>query len=133
MAPAEGKKGRVVLVEDDSLLSGVLTNHLREEGFDVDLITDGRQVVEKVQSWKPDIVLLDIVLPGANGFDILGELKRGESTKSIPILILSNLGSKEEIKRGLDLGAAGYLVKANSLIEEITGKVEDIVSRHAGP
>lgn len=125
----EEKKTKIVLVEDDSFMSGILTAHLIGEGFAVVLMADGDQAFEHITIERPSIVLLDIVLPGRGGFDILQKLKQEESTKSIPVLILSNLGSKEEIQRGIDLGAEGYLVKANSTVEEITGKVREILSR----
>lgn len=121
------------MVEDDSLMSGILARHLSGEGYDLALVRDGTGAFERIQTEKPDIVLLDLILPGVSGFDILGKLKQEDSTKSIPVLILSNLGSKEEIQRGMDLGAQGYLVKANSVVEEIAAKVREILGRPAGP
>lgn len=127
MAEIAEKKKKIVLVEDDSLISSILATHLIKEGFDVVVVTDGAQAFERVAAEQPHIVLLDIILPGVNGFDILQKLKQDESTKSIPVLILSNLGSQEDIQRGIDLGASGYLVKANSMIEEILKKIQDIL------
>ncbi len=120
---------KVVLVEDDSLMSSILAAHLIKEGFTIVSVTNGTQAFERIQAEQPSIVLLDIVLPGVGGFDILQKLKQEQSTKSIPVLILSNLGSKEEIQRGMELGAEAYLVKANSMVEEITKKVREILSR----
>lgn len=122
-----GKK--VVLVEDDSLMSGILATYLVNEGFAVISVADGAKAFERIAREQPDIVLLDIVLPGTDGFDILQKLKQEKATKSIPVLILSNLGSKEEMKRGIDLGAEDYLVKANNVPEDITLKVKEILSR----
>lgn len=124
----DGKGKKIVLVEDDSFMSGILAMHLTREGFAVIPVTDGAKACERIQTEQPSIVLLDIVLPGISGYDILQKLKQDESTKAIPVLILSNLGSKEEIQKGLDLGAAGYLVKANSMIEEIAAKVKEVLS-----
>jgi len=123
-----GKK-KIVLVEDDSLMSGVLATHLVNEGFEVVLVVDGAQAFERIQTERPDVVLLDIILPGIGGFDILQKLKQDESTRSIPVLVLSNLGSEEEIQRGISLGAEGYLVKANNTVEEVMKKMKDILSR----
>ena len=123
----ENNKKKIVLVEDDSLMSSILATHLISEGFTVIPVTDGAQAFERIQAEQPGIVLLDIVLPGVGGFDILQKLKQEESTKAIPVLILSNLGSKEEIQHGIDLGAKDYLVKANSMVEEITGKIQEIL------
>ena len=130
MDKEEKKEKKIVLVEDDSLMSSILATHLIKEGFDIISVTEGAQAFERIQAEQPSIVLLDIVLPGIGGFDILAKLKQDESTKSIPVLILSNLGSKEEIERGIDLGAEDYLVKANSMVEEITGKIQKILNRH---
>lgn len=126
----KGKK--IVLVEDDSLMSGILATHLMNEGFEVVSITDGARAFERVAAEQPRIVLLDIILPNVSGFDVLQKLKQNESTKAIPILILSNLGSTEEMKRGIDLGAEGYLVKANNMVEEIVAKIQGILARHTG-
>lgn len=127
-----GEKGKkVMLVEDDSLMSGILATHLISEGFEVVPFYVGANVLERIQAEQPHIVLLDIVLPGASGFEILQKLKQEESTKSIPVLVLSNLGSKEEIQRGIDLGATGYLVKANNTVEDITAKIKEILNRPA--
>lgn len=130
MDKEEKKEKKIVLVEDDSLMSSILAAHLIKEGFNIISVTEGAQAFERIQAEQPSIVLLDIVLPGIGGFDILAKLKQDESTKSIPVLILSNLGSKEEIERGIDLGAEDYLVKANSMVEEITGKIQKILNRH---
>lgn len=127
----EKKEKKVVLVEDDSLMSGILATHLIGEGFTVVTVTDGAQAFERIMAEQPNIALLDIVLPSLGGFDILQKLKQNESTKSIPVLILSNLGSAEEIQRGINLGAEGYLVKANSMVDEITEKVKEILNRPA--
>ena len=122
-----GKK--IALVEDDSLMSGILATHLISEGYAVVPITDGAKAFERIQTEQPSIVLLDIIIPGIGGFDILQRLKQDESTKSIPVLILSNLGSREEIQKGIDLGAAGYLIKVNNTVEEILKKIQEILSR----
>src|SRR3989344_1037407 len=129
MDKEEKKERKIVLVEDDSLMSSILATHLIKEGFAIVSVTNGTQAFERIQAEQPSIVLLDIVLPGVDGFNVLQKLKQEESTKSIPVLILSNLGSEEEIQRGMDLGAEAYLVKANSMVEEITSKVREILNK----
>ena len=129
MTETEKEEKKVVLVEDDSLMSSILATHLIKEGFAIVSVTNGTQAFERIQAEQPSIVLLDIVLPGVDGFNVLQKLKQEESTKSIPVLILSNLGSEEEIQRGMDLGAEAYLVKANSMVEEITSKVREILNK----
>lgn len=124
---------KIVLVEDDSLMSSILSVHLVKEGFTIISVTDGTKAFERIVVEQPAIVLLDIILPGESGFDILQKLKQNESTKTIPVLILSNLGSKEEIQRGIDLGAVGYLVKAHSVVEDITAKIKEVLGQHTTP
>ncbi|OGG41083.1 hypothetical protein A2118_02725 [Candidatus Kaiserbacteria bacterium GWA2_50_9] len=111
-------------------MSGILATHLIGDGFTVISVTDGAKAFERIQVEQPDIVLLDIILPGIGGFDILQKLKQDESTKAIPVLILSNLGSKEEMKRGIDLGAVGYLIKASTMVEEIVANMKNVLARH---
>ncbi len=120
---------KVALVEDDPLMSGILATQLIGRQLQVISVNDGTKAFERIKAEQPDIVLLDLILPGVSGFDVLEKLKRDESTKAIPVLILSNLGSKEDMQRGMDLGAEEYFVKANSMVEEITGKVIEILNR----
>ena len=112
-------------------MSGILATHLIDEGFAVVTVVDGAKAFERIQAEQPDIVLLDIIPPGVGGFDILEKLKKEESTKAIPVLILSNLGSTEEMKRGIDLGAVGYLIKANTVVEEIVTNIKNVLARHS--
>lgn len=120
---------KVVLVEDDSLMSGILAARLIGKQLQVISVNDGAKAFERIKTEKPDIVLLDIILPGVGGFDILDQLKHDESTKAIPVLVLSNLGSREDMQKGISLGAEGYLVKANNMVEEIVEKVCAIVNK----
>ncbi|HCR52658.1 TPA: response regulator [Candidatus Kaiserbacteria bacterium] len=120
---------KVALVEDDPLMSGILATQLISKQFQVISMNDGTKAFERIKAEQPDIVLLDIILPGVSGFDILDQLKRDESTRAIPVLVLSNLGSREDIQRGISLGAEGYLVKANNMVEDIVKKVGAILDK----
>ncbi len=117
---------KVLIVEDDKFLSELISAKLTKEGFDIVLATDGETGLEKAIAEHPEIVLLDIMLPGMSGFEVLQSLKGNpdEAIKSIPVLILSNFGQESKVQQGLDLGASDYLVKANFTTGEIVEKIK---------
>lgn len=117
----EAKK--VLVAEDDNFLMKVYEVKLNKEGFNLIMARDGEEAVKLIKSEKPDIILLDLVMPKKNGFEVLTEVKADPETKNIPILILSNLGQVEDIKKGLDAGADDYIIKADVSIEEIVEKI----------
>lgn len=118
---------KVVIVEDESFLLKALNMQLLNNDFEVLSAEDGEAGLELVRESLPDIVLLDIILPKMNGFDVLAELKKDKKTKKIPVIILSNLGQDEEKKKGLKLGAVDYYVKASTSLDEITQKVKKVL------
>jgi CheY-like chemotaxis protein len=122
-----GKK--VLVVEDDKFLSAVLLKKLENEKCAVAHAMTGEEALEKAVSEKPDIVLLDLVLPGANGLDILKTVKENPATKSIPVVILSNLSQQEDMDRAKELGAERFLVKAMSTPEDIISLVAEILTK----
>ncbi len=121
---ADGTK--VLIVEDDKFLSELISTKLSKEGFNVNLATDGESGLEKAVSDSPEIILLDIMLPGMSGFEVLEGLKShaDEAVKNIPVLILSNFGQESKVQQGLKLGAKDYLVKANFTTGEIVEKIK---------
>lgn len=125
----EGKKIKVVLVEDDEFLSRVLSFRLKDDGLDVVTVDNGAVAFDIIKKEKPNIVLLDLLLPQKDGFQILAELKQDATTKDIPVVILSNLGQQTDINKGLGLGAVDYLVKANFSIKDIVKKIKDLLSK----
>jgi DNA-binding response OmpR family regulator len=114
----------ILLVEDDPFLIDIYTTKLKEEGFAVEVADDGEEVMAKIAEVKPDLMLLDIVLPNVNGWEILRRVKKDATTKDLKIIILSNLAEKEEVEKGMSFGANKYLVKAHytptEVIKEIT-------------
>ncbi|HEX9722349.1 MAG TPA: response regulator [Candidatus Paceibacterota bacterium] len=118
---------KIFLVEDDPLLMDIYTTKFKQAGFDVEVIESGERVSERVKEEQPDLILLDIVLPRVDGWDILRQLKQEEKTKSIPVIILSNLGQKEEIAKGLELGATSYLIKAHYTPSEIVEEIKKLL------
>ncbi|NUM25289.1 MAG: response regulator [Candidatus Buchananbacteria bacterium] len=114
---------KILIVEDDKSLVKILEEALDKEKFEVILTMDASQAIKKARLEKPNIIILDVMLPGKSGFTCLQQLKNSKETKNIPAIILSNLGQAEEIKKGLELGAVDYLVKANFSIDEIIKKI----------
>ncbi|MEK7631257.1 MAG: response regulator [Patescibacteria group bacterium] len=116
---------RILLVEDDQFLRELMTTKLKREGFDVHVAVDGREGLLKIQTVKPDIVLLDVILPGLDGFNVLQQVRAsGDNVVSqVPIVLLSNLGQDSDVQKGKSLGANDYLIKSNLTIDEIIKKI----------
>ncbi len=124
-------KIKVLVVEDEAFLSSLIKEALTRAGFSVDLAIDGDTAFNLLSRTKPDIILLDLILPGISGFDILKKLKEDEQTKAIPVIIISNLGSTDEIQKGLDAGADAYLIKAQVLPVDIINKIREILKNRS--
>jgi DNA-binding response OmpR family regulator len=121
------KHKKIMWVEDDLLLSDMIARKCSINECALLHATDATQAFDILSKEKPDIIILDILLPGKNGFEILDEIKKNEATKDIPVVILSNFGQKEEIEKGLGLGAEKYLVKATLTLDEILTQVNDVL------
>lgn len=119
---------RVIIVEDDEFLRDVISQKLIKDGFDIDPVIDSIGLFESIKTKKPHIILLDLILPGLDGYQILEKLKQDPHTSDIPVLVLSNLGQKEDIDRALKGGAIDYLIKANFTPGEIIQKIRKILS-----
>jgi len=118
---------KILVVEDDKFLRELITQKLLKEGYDISEAVDGEKGIESVQKEKPDLVLLDLILPGIDGFEVLSRVKSDPILAKIPVIILSNLGQKDDIERGLKIGAADYLIKAHFTPAEIIEKVNKIL------
>ena len=119
----------VLLVEDDSSLRDICFKKLKKEGFNVIAVADGDEVVKLTEEHKPEIILLDIILPSIDGFEVLKQIRshKVKAIKNVPVIMLTNLGQEEDIKKAMKLGANDYLVKAHFTVEEIVGKVRAIL------
>lgn len=126
-----GPRPSIVLVEDDAFIAGLYVAKLTRERYAVELATDGEMGLDLIRRVKPDLVLLDILLPKKNGWDVLVALKKDPLTKGIPVLILSNAGKRSDIENGLALGAVGYIVKVNHTPAEVVAKIDQILRRGA--
>ena len=116
----------ILLVEDDKFLSALLKNRLEKESFNVIHAEDGEEAVNilRTSSSKPDLVLLDIILPKKNGFEVLEEVKQDLEFKALPIIIISNLGQDDDLSRGKELGATEYFIKAQTSIDDLISKIK---------
>ncbi len=119
---------KVLIVEDDRLIFTILSRELSDAGYEVSNAYDGEQALTLTRDQRPDIVLLDILLPRKNGFEVLQDLKADDDLSSIPVVILSNLGQPDDIKKGRDLGAEDYLVKVEFEPKQIISKVRALTS-----
>ena len=118
-------KAKILFVDDDNFLRKVYKAELSERGYEVILAADGEEGLHKAQLEDPDLVILDMIMPKKSGFEVLMELQSDPNTKSIPVILLSNLGQEADIKKGIDLGAVEYLVKDDVTLETIVAKVEE--------
>ncbi len=116
---------KVLIVEDEEFLVRSLKDNLEVEGCSVDVAVNGEEAIERVKANQPDIVLLDLLMPKKDGFYVLEELKKNPTWKLIPVIVLSNLGGDEEIKKALEMGADDYFVKSQHPIEEVIEKVKE--------
>lgn len=123
---------KILIVEDDNFLRTVLERRLKKEGFEVITAVNGNEAFQKIIYELPDLVLLDIILPQKSGFVVLEEINKDPNLKSIPIFIISQLGQPEDIKKGIDLGAIEYIVKAKISLDELVQKIKDHFNKRAG-
>ena len=112
-------KKKILIIEDDEHISRVYEMRFLKDGYNTVLVANGEQAVEKVTSEKPNLIILDLMVPRKDGFAILEEIKKNPSTVSIPVLVLSNLGGKDDQKRALGLGANDYMVKVENSMQEV--------------
>jgi DNA-binding response OmpR family regulator len=116
-------KKKILVIEDDKMIGAMYKTKLESSGFEAMWSEDGAAGLESVKKEMPDMILLDIILPKLDGFTVLEELKKDNKTKSIPVIILTNLGTEEDVEKGQKLGAVDYIVKANLTPTEVVDKV----------
>lgn len=120
---------KILLVDDDALLVRMYQKKLENDGYEVTTASDGEVAFAKVEEFKPDLILLDIMMPKINGLQVLAKLKEDKATANIPVILLTNVGgSEDDANRGLELGAVAYLVKATNRPKAIIEKVKEILS-----
>lgn len=125
MSPGTAK---VLIVEDDRYISKMYEFKLQLDGMEVEVAENGRIGVEKVKEFKPNIILLDILMPELDGFEVLKIVKADPETKDIPVLILSNLGQEDHIQKGMQLGAVGFIVKSQYTPAKVVEKIKEVLA-----
>jgi DNA-binding response OmpR family regulator len=128
MPDQEQSTKTILLVEDDVFLRNLLLTRFGREGLRVELAVDGIEAIEKMRSVQPGLVLLDLILPRKNGFEVLQEIADDPQLAKIPVIILSNLGQDSDVTRGKSLGAIDYYVKARLSIDELITKIKELIS-----
>ncbi|HQA96187.1 MAG TPA: response regulator [Candidatus Colwellbacteria bacterium] len=120
---------KILIIEDEEALARVIKEKFDKEGYDSVIVEEGEEALPKAKQFKPDVILLDLLLPKRNGFEILQDLKMDAELKTAPVIVLSNLGEDENIKRAILLGAADYFVKTQHPISEVVEKVRYVAER----
>lgn len=123
----------VLVVEDDKFLRDLIVQKLKREQFNVFEAVTGSEALRVAKESQPMIILLDLILPGLDGFEVLKRLKEDTATAQIPIIILSNLGQREDVERGLRLGAVDFMIKAHFTPGEIVDKIKELLSQTTPP
>ena len=121
---------KILVVEDDKFLRELMVRKLEsEQGFEILSAIDGESGLKSMKEQKPDTVLLDLILPGMGGFDVLAKMKEDTALADIPVIILSNLGQQEDVDRGIQLGAVDFMIKAHFTPNEIVEKIRQVLAK----
>lgn len=116
---------KILIVEDEEILKKVLQEKLESENFTIKIATDGEMAMSLAKEFKPDLILLDIILSKKDGIQVLQELKANNSLSKIPVIMVSNLGDEEIIKRAMKLGAMDYLIKTQHSLDDVANKAKE--------
>lgn len=118
---------KVLIVEDDEYLRSLAAKRLEKEGYAVVAAADGASGVDLAEKEAPAVVLLDLLLPGMSGFEVLEKLRANAATKTTPVIVFSNLGQKEDIEKATALGANDFLIKANFTLDDVVLKIQSFL------
>lgn len=124
-------KKKIIIAEDEPILIDMYKLYFERAGYQVLNAENGRQCIDVAKAEKPDLILLDILMPKLDGWEVLKNLKTDPETKKIPILVFSNLGQTQEIQKGLDLGADDYVIKSDMTPKELLEKVEGMIAKQS--
>lgn len=122
-------KTKVLIIDDDPYISEMYLLKFRESGFDVAVGADGKEALDKTLQWQPDILLLDVVMPVYDGFEVLRRLKEQGALDKTKVVLLTNLGQREDVDRGMKLGAVEYVIKAHFTPSEVVEKVRQLMAK----
>ena len=119
---------KVLIAEDDTFLASAYKLKLGKAGYEIELASDGDEALMKLGSFRPDVILLDLVMPNKDGFTTLEEIKADDSIKDIPVIVASNLGQQEDIDKAMKLGATDYVIKSDLSMNEVIEKIQKAVA-----
>src|SRR3989344_6557444 len=120
---------KILVAEDDKFLANAYRVKLSKTDHEIKIVSDGQEVMDILETFTPDIILLDLIMPVKDGFSVLEELKKNEKWKNIPVIVSSNLGQKEDIDRSMLLGATDYIVKSDMHINDILIKINNALKK----
>lgn len=118
---------KILIIEDESVLQKTFGDLLSAEGYEVISALDGEDGLKMAKVKKPDLILLDLILPKMHGLEVLKQLKEDSETKDIPVIILTNLEGTDDVEKALELGATTYLIKASYTLKEVLSKIKQVL------
>lgn len=121
-------KKKILIIEDEASTQAILSSVLTEKGYEVQVADNGEDGLAAIRDWHPGLVVLDIILPKKNGFEVLEEIKKDEKIADTPVIILSNLSQPQDVQRAIEYGVLVYLVKTEYGIEDIAKKIENALN-----
>lgn len=116
---------KILIIEDEEIMYSLLERKLSQEGYAVEVAKDGEEGLEKIRKEKPDLVLLDIIMPKKGGFEVMEEIQKDENLKDVPVIVISNSGQPVELDKAKELGAKDWLIKTEFDPEEVIEKVKN--------
>ena len=119
-------KKKILIVDDDPFILDMYVLKLKEGNYQIDTAANGKDALKKMNEIKPDLLLLDVVMSGMDGFEVLAALKKNPPEHPLKIILLTNLGQKEDVARGMSLGADDYIIKAHFTPSEVVQKIEHL-------
>jgi len=120
---------KIFIIEDEAALLYALEAKLRLEGFQVETAGDGEEALKKLKNYKPDLIILDIILPKIDGWEVLHMIRTDVKLVSVPVVIVTNLTDKHSREKGIELGVANYLIKSDYDLEELVGRIKSALKR----
>ncbi len=120
-------KNKILIIDDDDLFSEIYAGIFKKEGYEIQILSDVTQAEETMREFRPDVILLDLLMPKSNGFDFLNIIKRSPDFKDIPVIVVSSLSQEEYINTCKDLGASAYMVKSKFTTKEIVEVANKLV------
>ena len=119
----------ILIVEDDEFLRSLTAKRLEKENYHIEVAIDGENAISVMETTRPDLILLDLLLPGKDGLEVLKKIRETEATKIIPVIIFSNLGQKEDIEKAKALGVDDFLIKANFTLDDVVSKINKLINK----